>query len=515
MTLPITIQNGQGMKNPDATGKSTINSLLEAAQAAGDSLTKVTQKAVDTVTPTIQEAGRLGRNGYHSIEDAVNCGFEVSKDGVSSLSTLAKEIKENPDKTIKKIKLTASEAAELGKKKATLAKDTAVNTFERRGEIWDAVKESMDHVVRNPTEVRDQAWKHTKEYCVGITNGVIHSLSDMHGHLDIGREEFVELELRLKKQSEEFVLLKSTEKLTNYNPNSSKDFFDVVLVGGDLFHQSLAQEIPSDVINAYELQYPRMAEQVSFREHFLSLDTDARKHIVGLLKGKLFEIQYVNYLNDGHLENGYTAVLAEKANQPGFDILVQGPDGHISQLIQAKATDSVEYVKKALERYPDIDVATTSEVHSELVMRGFGENVIDGGITRSSLMSDMQDGADAAEAHFSGPSVITLALLAFTSYSQEDLSNYEKTRQFGDRSGSYAVAYGAGVLAFYGASALLGDSDAAIKFVSMAASTFTRTVIGTGRRKVERRNLMRELVDNNESILNRLRVKNLPGYTAA
>ena len=37
-------------------------------------------------------------------------------------------------------------------------------------------------------------------------------------------------------------------------------------------------------------------------------------------------------------------------------------DGSVAEAIQLKATESIAYVKEALEKYPDIRVATTSEV---------------------------------------------------------------------------------------------------------------------------------------------------------
>ena len=283
---------------------------------------------------------------------------------------------------------------------------------------------------------------------------------------------------------------------------------DAVLVGGDVFHEALARQIPSDVIKAYALQYPGLADQESFRERLIRFTDDGddgRKSFVAAIKGKLFEIQYVDYLNDGHLEDGYTAVLAEKANQPGYDIEIHGPDGHLCDLIQAKATESVSYVKKAFERYPDIQVVTTSEVHSQLVLGGYHEQVIDGGIMNSSLKSDMQIGEDAADADFGGPSILCLALLAFTSYSKDGLTAYEKSHQFGDRAGAYGIAFGSGALADYGMDAIVGDAAFGIPFLSLVVASLSRTVIGTGRQKFDRIKAMQELVDTNESILKRMR----------
>ena len=49
-------------------------------------------------------------------------------------------------------------------------------------------------------------------------------------------------------------------------------------------------------------------------------------------------------------------------SQPGWDIQILNADGTVDQVLQAKATESVSYVKEALEKYPDIEIVTTEEV---------------------------------------------------------------------------------------------------------------------------------------------------------
>jgi hypothetical protein len=85
-------------------------------------------------------------------------------------------------------------------------------------------------------------------------------------------------------------------------------------------------------------------------------------------KGKYFEMLVRDKLNAGgwvgdiHLDPGQTAVLAESATQPGWDLRILDQDGSVAHELQLKATQSLSYVKEALERYPDIDVLTTDEV---------------------------------------------------------------------------------------------------------------------------------------------------------
>ena len=40
--------------------------------------------------------------------------------------------------------------------------------------------------------------------------------------------------------------------------------------------------------------------------------------------------------------------------QPGWDMRIVGPDDEVSLYLQLKATDSFSYIKRALQRYPDI-----------------------------------------------------------------------------------------------------------------------------------------------------------------
>ena len=86
------------------------------------------------------------------------------------------------------------------------------------------------------------------------------------------------------------------------------------------------------------------------------------------IKGKYFEVLLRDHLNAGErlgelqLEPGQVAKLAESSTQPGWDLVIANEDGSVAEEIQAKATDSLGYVKEALEKYPDIRVATTSEI---------------------------------------------------------------------------------------------------------------------------------------------------------
>ena len=86
------------------------------------------------------------------------------------------------------------------------------------------------------------------------------------------------------------------------------------------------------------------------------------------LKGKYFEILVRERLNSGDsvggivLGEGEEALLAEAANQPGWDIQIVDRFGEQVDILQTKATDSVSYVKTHLDRYPDIKVVVPEEL---------------------------------------------------------------------------------------------------------------------------------------------------------
>jgi hypothetical protein len=115
---------------------------------------------------------------------------------------------------------------------------------------------------------------------------------------------------------------------------------------------------------------------------------------VNTAKGKYFEYLVVEKLNCGEqvgpllLEPGQQAVLADSMNQPGWDLRIVDEHGAVVEYLQLKATDSVGYVRTALERYPDIQILGTSEVaHSGLV--------IDSGLADHDLQAHVGHAVDA------------------------------------------------------------------------------------------------------------------------
>lgn len=127
-------------------------------------------------------------------------------------------------------------------------------------------------------------------------------------------------------------------------------------------------------------------------------DTQMISGFMNAWRGKHFEVIVRDRLNAGEhvgeltLSSGQTAVLANELSQPGWDLQIINDSGDSISELQLKATDSLSYVKNALERYPDIDVLTTSEVSDQLV----SEMVISSDVPNAGLEDELAAPLDAA-----------------------------------------------------------------------------------------------------------------------
>ena len=153
-------------------------------------------------------------------------------------------------------------------------------------------------------------------------------------------------------------------------------------------------QVTPQMAEAFSLAYPNV--------DLASLAGRSSAEIEGFLsawKGKYFEVLVRDQLNAGewvgdiHLDPGQEAVLAKSTTQPGWDLQIINSDGSIDQELQLKATESLSYVKEALERYPDIDVLATDEVGEA------AENIFSSGFSNEALeetirapMEDLLDG---------------------------------------------------------------------------------------------------------------------------
>ncbi len=135
---------------------------------------------------------------------------------------------------------------------------------------------------------------------------------------------------------------------------------------------AIASEISLDEITTFGLEpdaNPQLQE--AFKSQYPNVELDSlvgrsNEELEGFangVKGKYFEVLVKDKLNAGEtlgeleLVPGQEAVLAKSATQRGWDLEIIDHQGETVEQIQLKATDSMSYIRHALEKYPDVRVA--------------------------------------------------------------------------------------------------------------------------------------------------------------
>jgi hypothetical protein len=273
-----------------------------------------------------------------------------------------------------------------------------------------------------------------------------------------------------------------------------QDLLDTLVVGGFTLSQLVQdpRSVPPEIERAFELAYPRLASSgQTFAE---AADRMSSEQLVGLVsgvKGKLFELKLLDDLNGGELPDGWHAELAPTATQAGWDIRIVDENGIEQELLQAKATDSAHYVAEALERYPNIDVLSTSEVHAELMAVGLAEGVRDSGITELSLDQIV---TEAAADHASVlsvsdliPSSIGLAVISLSVLRDHSLTLRDKGAAIGERSAR------AGVAGYVGQAAMVATQT---WWIGLLAGVSSRWLASRGERKRQQYDQLREALQH-------------------
>lgn len=382
---------------------------------------------------------------------------------------------------MKIIKELFSKGLELTEK----AVDHATKASNSVKEHWEENKDSYHAQGK-------EALKTGQEYVSSTYDSASKSATSIYRDIKYSENDLKELEKRIENQGGYYREL---------NKNSATN--DSIVLGGETLISLLAAgTIPDEIINAYVAAYPNLSESISFEDKVRELDGDSLTGFISGVKGKLFEQKYVEYLNDGNLPDGYSAILAESATQPGWDIAIEGTNGEVASVLQAKATDSVSYVQDALEKYPSIDVVTTDEVYSHLVMSGISENITNGAITNVELIDALDDAIDASELAMDyTPPLFALAFIAFTSYKDESLTLFEKARSAGDRTGKTYLSY------------LIGGGVAAITntwWLGVIGSVSSRMLSEGGDRKFEIYEKFKDVEESNQVIIERLKLEFKP-----
>lgn len=293
----------------------------------------------------------------------------------------------------------------------------------------------------------------------GAVGGIVRGAAEVTSNavdaavLPASRIESMREQLRVlgRGQSEQSEHLLRSIKSAQKNRNKDQ-LLDLLVVGGVTLSQILkgSADVPEEVAKAFELAYPGLALRESFTDVVNRLSVDDLPGLVSGVKGKLFELELIDHLNSGGLPDGFHAELAHSATQAGWDIQVLDQHGQVSELLQAKATESVEYVQEALNRYPDIDITTTTEVHAQLLALGLAQNVHDSGISEAVLQAKVEAATHTAgvfDASDLVPSSIGMAVIALSVFMNKDTTLREKGSALGSRTAKAGASSAVGKLA--------------------------------------------------------------------
>lgn len=248
------------------------------------------------------------------------------------------------------------------------------------------------------------------------------------------------------------------ELAQRYRTRDEREVLEVAGIAADVAlddvqNLGLEPEANPQVLQAFEYQYPNVT-----LESLRGATPEQLRGWVNGVKGKYLEVLVRDRLNaerrlgELQLEPGQKAVLAESPTQPGWDLRIVNADGSTDELIQLKATDSMSYVKDALDRYPDIRVAAPSEIDDSadgVVGTGISDEHLEG-VTRAQ-MNELSESAagdlldKSAEAAFDSiplVSMVTTGVIEGRNVLTGRSTLRESLRRGANRTGK-AVAYNA------------------------------------------------------------------------
>lgn len=210
-------------------------------------------------------------------------------------------------------------------------------------------------------------------------------------------------------------------------------YADACIISGLTASEMYLKGIPPQVLEAYQLAFPDLSTSSSFLEVWGSFDDyESRLGFVNAVKGKLFELKYLDYLNK-NLEPGYSASLASSVNQSGWDIKITGPDSETAELLQLKATTSISYVKEAIERYPNIDVITLSDLQGQLSSISNSSELTASTISNQELLNQITDATGSAGFWYPSVPLIGIGYVVFSSYLERDISDFLRHQKIAKR----------------------------------------------------------------------------------
>lgn len=282
----------------------------------------------------------------------------------------------------------------------------------------------------------------------GVATGATQTLSGVVDSAAITESDIRALQNKLQKEGR-----LSTQRSAELNAEIKRlqrarrksELMDILTIGGISLASAARNptDVPDDIEKAFSLAYPGLTSRgETFGTAAERMSSIELPGLVNGVKGKLFELELLSQLNNESLPDGYEAQLASSATQPGYDIVVTDESNRVVDVLSAKATDSVAHVKAALEKYPDIQVTTTSEVHAQLVSIGLADGVVNSGMADATLQSAVEAAAAGNEGPLQAlaPSVVGLAVIALSAFMDKSISQEARGAQFGERSAKVAVA---------------------------------------------------------------------------
>lgn len=332
----------------------------------------------------------------------------------------------------------------------------------------------------------------------GTAKGAIGTAADTLDAVTISEKEIDALKKRLDaatRLTQSYAQIQRERIDEAQKLHRKQALLELVAVGGISLGAMTNQGVPQEVEAAFALAYPGLAAQgMGFMEAVQEKSASELMGLVNGVKGKLFETELVTHLNNGHLQDGLQATLATSATQPGYDLLITDPQGQVVDVLQAKATESVAYVKAALERYPDIDVTTTSEVYAQLMAAGVTGGVVDSGISIAALENKIEAADSISGDGDWVPGSASVALLALAAFMDHSVSLERRGAMFGENVSSAGLSGAAGqaVLAATG-----------YWWLGLAAGMGSRFLAKHGGGKRERLDALRTMVDMAEKVSKR------------
>ena len=156
-----------------------------------------------------------------------------------------------------------------------------------------------------------------------------------------------------------------------YRRRNEREILELAAVASDISLDDLTTlglepDANPQLIEAFQLQYPNV-ELASLSER----SSEALEGFVSGVKGKYFEVLVRDKLNNGEtlgelqLEPGQSSAPGRVSHPAaGWDLEIIDRQGETVEQIQLKATESMSYVRDALEKYPDFRVAVPEELDS-------------------------------------------------------------------------------------------------------------------------------------------------------